>query len=380
MDNFTYHNPTKIIFGKNTIADLGKEIKRSGFSHVLLLAGGGSIKMNGVFEQVINSLNQSGIEYSEFWGVRPNPTLEHSNLVREFVMQNKIEAIVAVGGGSVIDEAKAVAAGVFVENIWDMFEGKSRAKQALPIFTVLTLSATGTEMNSFAVISNEAELKKWSFGNPLVYPKVTIIDPTVQFSLPQSQIANGGVDSLAHLMENYFMGNNAEVTFGINESVQRTVISEISKLIDNPNDYNARANFTWSSTLALNGITSVAMGGGEWTVHGIEHSLSVLKPEVAHGEGLAILFPAWIEYVADSKPEHFKRWAKNVWNSDNVSDGIKTMKDKFKSWGSPTSLREIDFGIDDFNDIINCTLLYGRMGRIKQLSETDLYKILEISL
>lgn len=380
MENFTFHNPTKVIFGTDTIKYLGKEIKKYGFKNILLLAGGGSIKKNGVYSQVISSLNESGASISEFWGVRPNPTLEHANEVKKFVLENKIDAIIAVGGGSVIDEAKAVAAGTFVNNLWDMFEGKDKATKALPIFVVLTLSATGSEMNSFAVISNEKELKKWSFGNPLVYPKVTIIDPTVQFSLPKTQIANGGVDSLSHLMENYFMGYNAEVTFGINESVQRTVISQVSKLMEDPTNYDARANFIWSSTMALNGMTSVAMGGGEWTVHGIEHSLSVLKPEVAHGEGLSVIFPAWINYVQDSRPEHFLRWAKNVWDAKSVQEGVEKMKSQFKGWGSPVSLKEIGFSKDDFSAIVKNTLAYGRMGRIKKLSENDLYKLLELAL
>jgi hypothetical protein len=249
----------------------------------------------------------------------------------------------------------------------------------LPIFAILTLSATGSEMNSFSVLSNESELKKWAFGSPLVYPKVTILDPTVQMTLPQIQTANGGVDTLAHLMENYFMGTDAEVTFGISESIQRTVISQISKLMDNPLDYNARANFTWSSTLALNGVTSVSMGGGEWTVHGMEHSLSVLKPIVAHGEGLAVLFPAWIEFVRDAKQEHFNRWAKNVWYSDSVTDAIYKMKSTFKSWGSPITLRELGFTIQDFEEIIRVTKQYGRVGRIKKLTDKDMYKILEIA-
>lgn len=380
MDNFTFHNPTKIIFGKDSISAIGREVAKNNFKKVLLLAGGGSIKKNRVYDQVINSFKETDIELFEYWGVRPNPTLAHAEAVKNFVLENELEAIIAVGGGSVIDEAKAVAAGLYVENIWDLFEGKTRAKKALPLFTILTLSATGTEMNSYAVLSNESELKKWSFGSPHVYPILTIIDPSIQETLPAIQTANGGVDTLSHLMENYFMGTEAEITFGISESIQRTVISEITKLIDNPYDYNARANFSWASTLALNGVTSVAMGGGEWTVHGIEHSLSVLNPKVAHGEGLSVVFPAWISYVYDEKKEHFLRWAKNVWDSNSVEEAISKMKDKFKSWGSPVSLKEIGFEKSDFQSIIDCTLKYGRTGKIKKLDRNDLFNILELAL
>lgn len=383
MDNFTFHNPTKVLFGKKSISLIGNEIcKQCGpdkKNKVLLLAGSGSIKQNGTYQQVVDSLKQHEIDFVEFWGVRPNPTLEHAILARQFAYDNNVNIILAVGGGSVIDEAKAISAGFYINNIWDIFENKVQIEKALPIFVVLTLSATGSEMNSFAVLSNEEELKKWSFGSPLVYPKATIIDPQVQMSLPKRQTVNGGVDSLSHLMENYFMGVDAEVTIAINESVQRTVISQIDKLMINPDDYTARANFAWSSTLALNGVTAVSMGGGEWTTHGLEHALSVLKPEVAHAEGLAVLFPAWIKYVYNEKPFIFERWAKNIWNCDSVIESADKMKQKFAEWGAPTTLRQLGFTKSDFNEIISNVINYGRFGKIKQLNADDFRNILEIA-
>lgn len=381
MENFQFYNPTKIIFGKGSIKYIGNEITSNNIHKVLLLAGSGSIKQNGVYQQVIDSLNRSKIQVVEQWGVRPNPTLEHANQVVQIVKSENIEAILAVGGGSVIDEAKSVAAGVFVDNLWSIFEKKVAVRQALPIFVVLTLSATGSEMNPYAVLSNEAELKKWSFGSPLVYPKVSIIDPSVQSTLPQRQTANGGVDSLSHLMENYFTGElSAEISLSLNETTQRTVISQIDKLIENPNDYHARANFAWSSTIALNGMTAVALGGGEWTTHAIEHALSVINPQIAHAEGLAVMFPAWIKYVYNSKPYLFERWAKNVWNCNSVLEGVEAMQTKFRSWGSPTTLTELGFSKSDFAKIVKCIVEYGRVGRIKQLNETDFEKILELAL
>jgi len=381
MENFQFHNPTKIIFGKGSIKYIGGEIAGNNIRKVLLLAGSGSIKQNGVYQQVIDSLNRSKIDVIEQWGVRPNPTLDHANKVIEIIRSENIEGIVAVGGGSVIDEAKSVAAGVFVDNLWSIFEKKAVVRKALPIFVVLTLSATGSEMNPYAVLSNEAELKKWSFGSPFVYPKVSIIDPSVQSTLPRRQTANGGVDTLSHLMENYFMGEpNAEISLSLNEATQRTVISQIDKLIENPNDYQARANFAWSSTIALNGMTAVALGGGEWTTHAIEHALSAINPQIAHAEGLAVMFPAWIKYVYDAKPYIFERWAQNVWNANSVGEGIEAMKHKFQSWGSPTTLTELGFTKSDFPQIIKCIVEYGRVGRIKQLNETDFEKILELAL
>lgn len=381
MENFQFQNPTKIIFGKGTIKYIGQEIKSANLKKVLLLAGGGSIKNNGVYQQVVDTLNKHKVDFVEFWGVRPNPTLDHALQVVAKIKEENIEGILAVGGGSVIDEAKSVAAGVFVNNLWDIFERKAVVRQALPIFTVLTLSATGTEMNPYAVLSNEAELKKWSFGSPFVYPKVSIIDPSVQSTLPRRQTANGGVDSLSHLMENYFAGElTSEISLSLNETTQKVVIQEIDKLMQNPEDYTARANFAWSSTIALNGWTAIALGGGEWTTHSIEHALSVINPQVAHAEGLAVIFPAWITYVWQEKPYIFERWARNVWNANSVTEAVQKMKEKFKSWGSPITLTELGFTKNDFPAIIKCIIEYGRIGKVKQLNENDFEKILELAL
>lgn len=381
MENFQFQNPTKIIFGEGSIKYIGNEVSSNKIQKVLLLAGSGSIKQNGVYQQTIESLEHRKIEVVEVWGVRPNPTLEHAREVVEIIKKENVQAIVAVGGGSVIDEAKSVAAGVFVQNLWDIFEKKVVIRQALPVFVILTLSATGTEMNPYAVLSNEAELKKWSFGSPLVYPKVSIIDPSVQATLPQRQTANGGVDSLSHLMENYFMGElNAEISLALNEATQRTVIKQVDLLMDNPNNYEARANLAWSSTIALNGMTSIALSGGEWTTHAMEHALSVINPQIAHAEGLAVMFPAWIKYVYDAKPYIFERWAKNVWNANSVLEGVEAMQSKFRSWGSPTTLTELGFGRSDFPQLVKCIVEYGRAGRVKILEPSDFEKILELAL
>jgi alcohol dehydrogenase YqhD (iron-dependent ADH family) len=380
MDNFQYFNPTQVVFGKNTIESIGKNIKKDKITKVMLLAGSGSIKQNGVYDKVVKSLNSSQIEFVEYWGVRPNPTLVHAEEVKAFAKANNIDGILAVGGGSVIDEAKSISGGYYLDSIWDLFGAKVQPKAALPIYVILTLSATGTEMNSFAVLSNEDEKRKWSFGSPLVYPKISIIDPSVQATLPKRQTANGGVDSLSHLMENYFMSNlNNEIGLTLNEVTQRTVISQIDNLMENPNDYTARANFAWSSTIALNGMTSIGMLGGEWTSHAIEHALSILNPEVAHAEGLSVIFPAFINYVYDAKPEIFDRWAANVYGIQNGLEGTEVMKSKFKSWSSPTTLRELGFSKSDYPEIIKCIEEYGRTGRIKQLSEESFIKILDLA-
>ncbi|MCO5251554.1 MAG: iron-containing alcohol dehydrogenase [Candidatus Kapabacteria bacterium] len=379
MDNFKFHNPVKIIFGQDTIREIGSEIDSYGISKVLILMGSGSVKKNGVYEQVTDSLEKFGIDYVEQWGVTPNPVLSHAEESLEIARKEQVQAILAVGGGSVIDEAKAIAAAYYAPDIWSLFEKTYKATNALPLFTVLTLSATASEINSFFVLTNDRENKKWSCGSPHVYPKVSIIDPTVQKHLPINQTINGGVDTLSHIMEFYFMGENEESTLSINEALMRTVIKSVDELVSDPLNYDWRANLAWCSSLALQGITSVSMGGGEFACHRIEHAISALYPTVAHAEGLSVLFPAWIEYVSSLKPHIFERWAKNVWEVDSVAAGIEKMKEKFKYWGAPVSLSELDIEPDEFEKIAENALLIGEVGKIKEFNKQDIINILNIA-
>jgi len=240
MKNFTYYNPTKIVFGKDVNSLVGKEIARNGFKKVLLIAGGGSIKENGVYESVCESLTRSQVKWHEVWGVRPNPVLSKIREAIAHARQHHVDAIVAVGGGSVIDSAKAVAAGVFLDDIWDAFEEKVKIKKALPLFCVLTLSATGSEMNPYAVVTNEEDDKKWSTGGEVLYPVASFIDPEVQTSLPWHQTVNGAIDAIAHIMEYYFLGNNEETTLSINDALLRTIIDMTDRLQQNNKDHNAQ--------------------------------------------------------------------------------------------------------------------------------------------
>lgn len=379
MEYFKYYNPTKVIFGKNTINHIGEEISLCKIKKVLMLYGGGSIKQNGVYDLVVNSLKKNGIDFVEFSGVQPNPTLEHATQVIDFGKKHNIEAILAVGGGSVIDEAKSVAAGYFVNQLWNIFERKESIEKALPLFTVLTLSATGTEMNSYAVLTNTAEKKKWSFGSPFSYPKVSIIDPTVQTSLPWRQTINGGVDSLSHIMELYFAGDLAETTLAINEALMRTIIKSMNELQINQNDYEARSELAWCASLALNGITGVAMNGGEWTVHRIEHALSAFYPSVAHAEGLAVVFPAWIKYVSGKSPERFLRWSQNVFNVDTLEDGIDAYIKLLEKWNAPTKLYQLNIKSEEIPALAENAMRQGTLGNKYKIEYEDVVKILEIA-
>ncbi|MBC8495389.1 iron-containing alcohol dehydrogenase [archaeon] len=381
MSDFVFQNPTKIIFGKGKISLIGDEIKNNGYKKVLLLAGGGSIKKNGVYEQTIKSLDAAGIGWVESWGVKPNPELNKTNEAIRLAKKEEVDSILAVGGGSVIDTAKTIAAGYYVDDVWKCFEGTQNIDKALPIFTILTISATGTEMNCFAVLTKEEEHKKWHIDSHLLYPKVSILDPETQFTLPWNQTANGAIDALSHIMEFYFMGTKEETALALDESLMRTIIKVTDTLKNNPSDYEARSSLAWAATLALNGISGAMLHYGDWSTHTLEHGVSAFKTDVAHGTGLAILFPAWIAYCKDANLDTFKRWAKNVWNADSVEEGVLKMKAKYAEWETPISLTEIGVKEEDLEEIRNITInRFKKFGALKQLDGEDVLEILNLAL
>jgi len=386
MENFTFHNPTKIIFGKKTIKQIGREISRNKHKKVLLIAGGGSIKTNGVYEAVAGSLEKHGIQWTEVWGVVPNPVLSKVNQAGDRALEWGADAILAVGGGSVIDTAKATAAGVYLSDVWDAFTGKVFVEKALPVYTVLTLSATGSEMNGNAVITREDGQKKWPVGSPALYPRVSVIDPRAQYTLPWNQTVNGAVDALSHIMEYYFMGSTQETTLALDEALCRTIIQATDKLRKNAQNYDARADLAWSATLALNGISGIGLAGGDWSAHFIEHGISALFPKVAHGAGLAVVFPAWILFMRNENPNTFSRWAKNVWNKDSVEDAVKSMREKYHEWGAPVTLSELGASEKDVDTVAAKVMEFAeewheaRLARLKNLGPDGVRAILRLAL
>ena len=378
MNNFNFYNPTKVFFGKNRVSEIGYILKTYNISKILLLAGSGSIKNNGVYDDIKNSLLENDVKWVEHWGVRPNPTIEHANEGAELIKSNNLEAILAVGGGSTIDEAKAISSGLFVDNLWDIFDGNSRITEALPIFTILTLSGTGSEMNKFSVMSNDKLVKKLAAGSDLWYPKATIIDPMVQNTLPWYQTVNGGIDALSHLMELYFTGSDEESTLSIIEACMRTIVKCIDNLSENSTDYNSRANLAWTATVALSGVVHAGFVSGDWACHRIEHSVSAFHTEIAHGAGLAVVTPGWIEYVYKTKENHFLRWAKNVWGETSVMLGVEKMKKTFERWGAKLTLRELGVLGSELNDIAENACSPYKIGIVKKLDSKDVYQILQI--
>ena len=379
MDSFIMHNPTRVHFGVGTIERIGPELQSAGVRKCLLVAGGGSIRANGVYEQVSKSLRGSRIDWTEAWGVQANPTLEKVYELIALAKTEQVDAILAVGGGSVIDSAKATAAGFYLRDVWNAFTGVERIEQALPVFTVLTLSATGSEMNGNAVITHTEEQKKWSIGSPLLYPRVSIIDPSVQSSLPWRQTVNGALDATAHILEYFFMDSPVETTRAINVALLKTITSATNRLQQNPADLVARGNLAWCATLALNGISGAGLQGGDWACHSIEHAFSVLDPRIAHGEGLGVIFPAWIEYVSERQPTRFEYWAKNVHGADSVSHALRHFRDQIEAWGSATCLRDLGIREDQLSQLRDIILQSPGLGRIIEFGTADIEALLMLA-
>ncbi|MBM7854895.1 alcohol dehydrogenase YqhD (iron-dependent ADH family) [Desulfohalotomaculum tongense] len=384
MQNFIFRNPTKLVFGKDTVKNIGTEINNSGIKKVLLVYGKGSIFKNKVYETVIRSLKNAGIEAVELGGVKSNPVLSKVYQGIELAKKENVEGVLAVGGGSVIDTAKTIAAGFYITgDIWDVFEKKTRVNKALPIFTVLTISATGSEMNPVGVITKEEENKKWGFGSPYTYPKVSIIDPTVQFSLPPHQTVYGAIDAMSHVFELYF-GSEADtgVQDEIAEGIIRTIMKHVPVLLKEPDNYQSRAQLAWCATLALNGINQAGRVPGDWACHDIEHSLSAYY-DIAHGAGLAIIIPAWMKYVYKENMNKFEQFAERIFNitggqqEDKIIQAINSLKAFFQKLNAPTTLKEVGVKYSDLEKLAENTVISGPRGRIKKLSKNDIVEILK---
>jgi len=376
VESFTFYNPTRVHFGKGMVSMLGKELREAGIGKCLLIAGGGSIRTNGVYADVTASLKEYGITWREGWGVRANPTLSKARELIELARSEQAEAILAIGGGSVIDTSKAVSAGYYMDDVWQMFTGKAFPDKALPLYVVLTLSATGSEMNSFAVLTNTETRQKWGTGHPLLFPRVTIIDPAYQSSLPQNQTVNGALDATAHILEYYFAAPASLVTRSLDSALLRDIVSMTDRLVADPQDYVARANLAWSATLALNGLSGAGMKGGDWACHSIEHAFSALHPEIAHGEGLGVIFPVWIEFMAERHPETIDRWAMEVWGEDSIAMAVKRFRSKIKEWGSASSLRDLGIRQDELPILLDLIMTSLRVGGISRFTREDVEALL----
>lgn len=358
MKNFVFHNPTKIIFGQDTIPAIGKESAAFG-NKAMLVYGQGSIKKNTIYDQVIKSLEDAGLTVIEHGGVQSNPVLSHVKQGIELTKENGVEVIIAVGGGSVIDSAKAIAAGALVEHdVWKFFTGKKSLKKALPLTCVLTLAASGSEMNSGMVVTNGEKSQKFGFANKELFPKVSILDPTATFTVSPAYTAYGAVDAIAHVLEFYFTNQEpyTPVQDHFMEGLIISCLDSCDRVLKNLEDYDARADLMWAATLALNGLTGAGLGKVGFPMHMIEHSLSALY-NVPHGAGLSAVIPGWMKHQVKQTPDKFVQFAERVFNltdkkrEDAAAEGIQALESWFKKIKTPTCLSDLDIPVTDISRI-----------------------------
>lgn len=356
-------NPTRIIFGKGTENEVGKYAKMYS-DRVLFHYGGESIKKSGLYDRVKKALQDENLTVFELGGVKPNPRL---SLVYEGIKmckENNIGLVLAVGGGSVIDSAKAIAMGaVYDGDVWDFFTGRAEVEKALPVGTVLTIPAAGSEASTGCVITKEEGQLKRAVNSEHIYPRFSILNPELAYTLPPYQVACGASDILAHLQERYFTNSkHVEITDRLIEATMKTIINNIPKVLQNPRDYDAWAEVMWAGTIAHNNLLNTGREG-DWGSHDIEHEISGIY-DIAHGAGLAIVFPAWMKYVYKHDVKRFAQWASRVWNVDfdffdeekTALLGIEKYERFLRDIGLPTRFSHVNIGDDKFMEMAKkCT-------------------------
>ena len=343
MNDFMYYNPTKIEFGRGKEKNIGKYIKEAGYASVLLVYGMGSIKKSSLYDDVIASLEKSGIAYEELDGVVSNPLLSRVNDGIKIAKDKKLQAVLGVGGGSVADSVKAIAAGAKYDgDVWDFFIQKAQITQALPVFTVMTLAATASEMNGNSVVMKDETKQKYSIASVLVNPVLSVINPELMATVTKDYLAYSAVDAIAHSIEVYFTASShPNFNSRIVESIIKSIMETTEMLIENPDDYEARGEFAWVATQALNGLTPAGTAGGSFPNHMIEHSLSALY-NVAHGAGLSIVIPAWMKWYKEQNLPQFERFSKEVFGLEGADEGIQALENWFSKIGSPVRLTDAD--------------------------------------
>ncbi|MDR7079074.1 alcohol dehydrogenase YqhD (iron-dependent ADH family) [Neobacillus niacini] len=387
MQNFTFWNPTKLIFGKGQLEQVKNEIPQYG-KKVLVVYGGGSIKRSGLYDKVIQLLNEIGTQVYELSGVEPNPRVNTARKGVEICKNEGIDFLLAVGGGSVIDCTKLIAAGAKYDgDAWDLVVKKAVVKDALPFGTVLTLAATGSEMNSGSVITNWETNEKYGWGSPFTFPKFSILDPVHTFSVPRDQTIYGIVDMMSHVLEHYFhLEEDTLFQDRMCESLLITVMETAPKLLENLESYEHRATILYSGTMALNGILNMGYRG-DWATHNLEHAVSAVY-DIPHGGGLAILFPHWMKHNLKVKPERFKQLAVRVFGVDPEGksaeeaglEGIKKLREYWNSIGAPTRLADYDIDDSKIESMADKAMVYGAFGNFTKLNREDVLTIYRESL
>ncbi|WNR46301.1 iron-containing alcohol dehydrogenase [Paenibacillus roseipurpureus] len=388
MESFMQYNPTKLWFGEGQIKQLQQEVDTHG-KRVLLVYGGGSIKQNGVYDAVMKQLRECEATVIEMPGVEPNPRLTTVKKGIALCREMSIDLILAVGGGSVIDCAKAISVGVFYDgDVWDIITRKATPERALPLGTVLTLAATGSEMNNISVITNWEKNEKRGWSSPFAYPAFSILDPAYTVSVPRDQTVYGIVDMMSHVLEQYFhRTEHAPMMDRFMESVLLTVMEAGVKLVDDLQNIKHRATIMYAGTTAFNGMLSCGTDGGDWASHQIEHGLSAVY-DIPHGGGLAIVFPNWMAHCAEEDPSRMKKLAMTVFGIEErgrsdyeiAMEGIQALRQFWDSLGAPNRLGY--YGIDDqrIEELVHKSFMKPSIGQYKVMTRDSVRDILIRSL
>lgn len=380
MENFIVYNPTRICFGKDVLNQLARYAEPYG-NRILLMYGKRSLKKNGVYQKIIRQLKRIGAEITEFSGIKPNPVVDDVQKAAALGREKRVELIIAAGGGSVLDSAKLTALSIpGNHDPWKVLKGDEKTDKAVPLFTILTLAATGSEMNPFAVLQNHRTHEKIGRGNSLAFPKVSFLDPTFTFTVPPDQTAYGIVDIISHALEAFFAHGDAPLSDRFVEALIKETMVNAHKVLKQPNDYDVRANIMWSSTCALNGTAYYGRtSSGDWGVHDIGHTLSYLY-DLAHGATLSIAYPAWLKLMSDRIPERIEKLGKYLYNLKSVEKTIENLEIFFRSIKSPVKLSEAGIGPDKKDEIVQLMTKNKISGMNYKFSEEDYRKLAELMM
>ncbi len=392
MFDFKYFTPTKVLFGKNTENKVADLIQEFGGKKVLIHYGGGSVIRSGLMQKVTDKLDTAGIKYVKLGGAVPNPRLSLVYEGIELCKKEGLDFILALGGGSAIDSAKAIGYGVMNDgDVWDLYDYKKQAKACMPLGVILTLAATGSEMSDSSVITKEEGLVKRGYSSDFCRPRFAILNPELTMTLPDYQTACGCTDIMMHTMERYFTnGGNMELTDSMAEALLRTVKENAKILARDPKNYDARAEVMWAGSLSHNGLTGCGNDGGDWMTHKLEHELGGLY-DVAHGAGLAAIWGSWARYVYKNCLPRFKRYAINVMgiapnagsDEEIALKGIEAMEDFYREIKMPTNLRELGVNATDDDLMLmahKCAVgVNGGKGSARFLKEEDMLEIYKMS-
>ncbi len=375
MKNFSYHNPTRIEFGKGKEGNIGEYISESGVSKVLIVYGSERIKHSGLFNKVAQSLTDKGILFEELGGVQSNPLLSKVYEGIEIAKAKKLEAVLAVGGGSVLDSSKAIAAGATYEgDVWDFFTYKAIPEKALKIFDIMTLAATGSEMNNFAVVTKDETKEKFSLAGPATYPTVSVINPELQATVGNDYLAYSASDIFAHSLDMYLSATYLpEYIAGYVENILKTVMRTTEILLVDKDNYEARSEFAWAATQALNFTTFCGIENNRYDTHFLEHTLSA-EYNIAHGAGLSILMPAWMKWQKQFLPERFERFSRVMFNKQEADAGIEALKNWYAKIGAPVTLSEGKIPESDIPMLVDKLFAVAGMWGATQLYTKDMIR------